>query len=88
MRSAVESLPNSRTGYYPGQFTEKMERRGQGLSESDVGGSSQQTQVKIPEERGEERRGPIVRSWRPWPSWSIRYLGLIVSQYSYNTVCP
>ena len=81
MRSAVESLPSSGTGYYPGQFTEKMERRGLGLSGSDVGGSSLQ-------KGGEERRGPIVRSWRPWPSWSIRYLGLAISQYGYNTVCP
>ena len=68
MRFAVESLPQPvRAGYYPGKFTEKMERRGLTLT----GGG--QTYLQIPVQRQEGRRGNVLRSWTPWPSWTIRY---------------
>ena len=76
MRSAVESLPQPvRAGYYPGKFTEKMERRGLTLT------GDGQTYLQIPVQRQEGRRGKVLRSWTPWPSWTIRYNNNILHTY-------
>ena len=95
MRSAVESLPQSdRGGYYPGKFTEKMERRGLAVASRGVGrggvgpggggrggivgggaggvGVGGQSYLQIPVQRQEGSRGKALRSWTPWPSWTIR----------------
>ena len=72
MRSAVEGLKHDETnsGSYPGQFTEKMERRGLGLSPNNL--QHCETYVQIPVDRQVGRRGEVLASWTPLPSWNIR----------------
>ena len=81
MRTAVESLPQAGGGgYYPGKFTEKMERRGLAGDTACSSGPLQNSQkycstgplqhsqtVQI-----QEGRGTVLDSWTPWPPWCIR----------------
>ena len=80
MRSAVESLPQRPQtdrggGYYPGKFTEKMESRGLTVR-AGVGGGGDgdggKSYLQIAVQGQEGRRGKVLRSWTPWPAWTIR----------------